>query len=103
MPMQAVALLFLEELHMEETRVAVIAVIVEDSSKAEQVNSLLHSYSEFIIGRMGIPYRERGLSIINVVLDAPADVISALSGKLGRLKGVTSKAVYAKTNNGAQG
>ncbi len=79
-----------------ETRVATVAMIIDDASCIEQVNDLLHEYSRFIIGRMGLPYRERGLNIINVVLDAPADAISALSGKLGRLRGVTAKAVYAK-------
>ena len=79
-----------------ETRVATIAMIVENAESVEEINKLLHNYSQYIIGRMGIPYRERGLNIINVVLDAPSDAISALSGKLGRLKGVTSKAVYSK-------
>ena len=71
-------------------------MIIDDSSCIEQVNDLLHEYSRYIIGRMGVPYREKGLNIINVVLDAPADSISALAGKLGRLQGVTAKAVYAK-------
>ena len=83
-----------------ETRVATIAMIVENAESAERINDLLHNYSQYIIGRMGIPYRERGLNIINVVLDAPSDVISALSGKLGRLSGVTSKAVYSKQTGG---
>lgn len=77
-------------------RVATVAMIIDDSSCIEQVNDLLHEYSRYIIGRMGVPYREKELNIINVVLDAPADAISALSGKLGRLQGVTAKAVYAK-------
>ncbi len=77
-------------------RVATVAMIIDDSSCIEQVNDLLHEYSRYIIGRMGVPYREKGLNIINVVLDAPSDAISALSGKLGRLQGVTAKAVYAK-------
>ncbi len=79
-----------------ETRVATVAMIIDDIQSVEQVNILLHEYNRFIIGRMGLPYRERGLNIINVVLDAPSDAISALSGKLGRLNGVTAKAVYAK-------
>ena len=83
-----------------ETRVATIAMIVENAESVEEINKLLHNYSQYIIGRMGIPYRERGLNIINVVLDAPSDAISALSGKLGRLKGVTSKAVYSKQTGG---
>lgn len=77
-------------------RVATVAMIIDDSSCIDQVNDLLHEYGRYIIGRMGVPYREKGLNIINVVLDAPADAISALSGKLGRLQGVTAKAVYAK-------
>ncbi len=83
-----------------ETRVATIAIIIEKADKASEVNEILHKYSEYIIGRMGIPYRERGLNIINIVLDAPADAISALSGKLGRLNGVTSKAIYSKQTGG---
>lgn len=79
-----------------ETRVATIAMIVDCEESIPELNNLLHQYSKYIIGRMGIPYRERELNIINIVLDAPNDAISALSGKLGRLKGVTSKAVYSK-------
>ena len=79
-----------------ENRVAVIAMIIDKSDSVAAVNDLLHRYSSCIIGRMGIPYRERGLNIINVVVDAPADAVSSLSGKLGRLDGVTCKAVYSK-------
>ena len=79
-----------------ETRVAVISIIVEDTDPVERLNALLHDYGPYIIGRMGLPHRERGISIIAVVLDAPNDIISALSGKIGRLPGVTSKAVYSK-------
>lgn len=77
-----------------ENRVAIISMIIENEQSVAEVNNLLHSYSEFILGRMGVPYRERGLSIISVVLDAPQDRVSALAGKLGRLAGVKSKAVY---------
>ncbi|MDE7229137.1 MAG: iron-only hydrogenase system regulator [Oscillospiraceae bacterium] len=77
-----------------ENRVAIISMIIENDSSVEQVNRLLHDYSVFIRGRMGVPYRERGLNIISVVVDAPQDSISALAGKLGRLPGVKSKAVY---------
>lgn len=77
-----------------ENRVAIISMIIENDSSVEQVNRLLHEYGAVIRGRMGIPYRERGLNIISVVVDAPQDSISALSGKLGRLSGVKSKAVY---------
>ena len=80
----------------EETRIAVIGIIVEDKEKAEEVNAILHQYSSYIIGRMGLPYHKRNMSIISVVVDADADTISALSGKLGRLPGVSSQALYTK-------
>ncbi len=80
----------------EENRVAVISMIVDNEDSAAAINSLLHDFRQYIIGRMGIPYHEKGLNIINVVLDAPMDAVSALSGRLGRLKGVTSKAVYSR-------
>ena len=79
-----------------ETRVAIIGVIVEDADAVEHLNQILHQHGEYIIGRMGIPYRERGINIISIAVDAPQDVISALSGKLGALKGVSCKAVYSK-------
>lgn len=78
---------------MAETRVAVVAVIVEKMEAAAEVNAILHEFNEYIIGRMGLPYRERRISIINIVLDAPIDKINAIAGKLGRLEGVTAKAV----------
>ena len=77
-------------------RIALVGIIVEDSAAAERINSILHDYGENIIGRMGLPYAKKKVNIISVVLDAPMDVISALSGKLGRLKGVSSKALYSK-------
>lgn len=79
-----------------ETRVAVISVIVENSESAVQVNEILHHYAAFIIGRMGLPYRQRSIHIICIVIDAPHDVISALSGKIGRLDGVVAKTAYSK-------
>ncbi len=79
-----------------ETRVAVIGIIVEEPDSAEKVNSVLHEYGGYIIGRMGIPYRQKGISIISIAVDAPQDDISALSGKLGRIRGVSVKAAYAK-------
>ena len=79
-----------------ETRIAVIAIIIEDSSSAVEINSLLHEYSTHIIGRMGIPYPSKKVSLISVAIDAPADVISALTGKLGRVNGVTVKTAYSK-------
>lgn len=78
-----------------DSRVAVIAIIVEESRSVEQLNGLLHQYRERIIGRMGVPYRQRGIQIISVAIDAPQDEISALSGKIGRLEGITAKTVYA--------
>ena len=78
-----------------ETRVAVISIIVENSESVQQVNEILHSYGEYIIGRMGIPYRQKGINIISIAIDAPQDVISALSGKIGKLKGVSSKVAYS--------
>lgn len=80
----------------KETRVAIISMIIENDNIIPEVNRLLHEYSLYIRGRMGLPYRERSLNIICIVVDAPEDSISALSGKLGRLSGVTSKAVYSK-------
>ena len=70
---------------MTETRVALLAVIVENPEIAEKMNAILHEYSEHIIGRMGIPYRRRGINVISIAMDAPPDTISALAGKLGRL------------------
>lgn len=79
-----------------ETRVALIGIIVENPDSVERLNQLLHENSRYIIGRMGIPYRERGVSIISVVVDAPANVISTLSGRLGMLPGISTKTVYSK-------
>lgn len=78
-----------------ENRVAVLAIIVRDTDAVLALNELLHRYGEHIIGRMGLPCRDRGLRLISVALDAPGDVISALSGKIGRLPGVKAKTVYA--------
>ena len=79
-----------------ETRVAVISIIVEESGCVPAINEILHSASDSIIGRMGIPYRERNISIISVVVDAAQDVISNISGRLGRLRGATVKTAYSK-------
>ena len=78
-----------------ETRVAIIGIIIEDPEAAGRINEILHEYGEYIIGRMGIPYRRRGIHIISLAVDAPHDVISALSGKLGRLEGVAAKTAYS--------
>ena len=80
----------------QETRLAVIAIVVEDSSSVADLNALLHEYSAYIIGRMGIPYPARQVSLISVAIDAPSDAISALTGKLGRLSGVTVKTAFSK-------
>ena len=74
-----------------------IGILLDDMNATEQLNAVLHAYSQYIIGRMGIPYRERGVNIISVALDAPSSEISALSGKLGMIKGMSVKVVYAKT------
>ncbi len=79
-----------------EKRVAVISIIVEESDRVNQINEILHSASDYIIGRMGIPYREKDISIISIVIDAPVNVINNVSGKLGRLSGVTAKTAYSK-------
>ncbi len=79
-----------------ENRVALIAVIVEKADSTEALNAILHEYSSCIIGRMGIPYREREIGLISVAVDAPSETVNALCGRLGKLPGVTAKAVYAK-------
>lgn len=78
-----------------ETRVAVISIIIEDSESVQAMNDILHQYSEYFIGRMGIPYRKKGINIISIAIDAPQDAISALSGKIGKLKGISSKVAYS--------
>lgn len=78
-----------------ETRVAVIAIIIENKDSIETLNHLLHEAGDYIIGRMGIPYRQKGISIISIAIDAPQDIISALSGKIGRLNGVSAKTAYS--------
>ena len=85
---------------MEENRVALLGVIVEDPESAEALNALFHQYKDYIIGRMGLPYRQRHINIISLVLDAPSDVISSLSGKVGMLPGVSCKALYSKVSHG---
>ena len=78
-----------------ESRIAVISIIVENSDSVECLNRILHEYGIYIIGRMGIPYHEKQMSIISVVMDAPQEKVSALSGKLGMIPGVSSKCLYA--------
>ncbi len=79
-----------------ETRVAIVGIIVEDGDAVEKINDLLHEYAPYIIGRMGLPYRDKNICIISIAMDAPEDIISALSGKLGRLSGVSTKTAYHK-------
>ncbi|SDA12035.1 putative iron-only hydrogenase system regulator [Ruminococcus sp. YE71] len=78
-----------------ETRIAVIAIIVKDPESAADINALLHEYDKFVIGRMGVPYRTKGVSVISIAIDAPQDKISSLTGRIGRLSGVSAKTVYA--------
>lgn len=78
-----------------ETRVAVIGIIVENPENIEQLNEILHHYSGYIIGRMGIPYKQRNINIISLAVDAPQDIISALSGKIGKIKGISAKTAYS--------
>lgn len=79
-----------------ETRVALIGIIVEDLDAVTKLNALLHEYGQYIIGRMGLPYREKEISIISVVMNAEPDIISTLAGKLGMLSGVNVKTIYSK-------
>lgn len=79
-----------------QERIALIGIIVEDMTNIEKLNELLHEHSEYIIGRMGIPYKKRNISVISVIIDAPNDVISTLTGKIGMISGISVKAVYSK-------
>ena len=78
-----------------ETRVAVMSIIVEQTETVDALNALLHDYGDYIIGRMGIPYREKGINIISIALDAPQDTLSALAGKIGNLSGISVKTALA--------
>lgn len=80
-----------------EERVALIGIVVEKYESAERLNQILHEYGKYIVGRMGIPYKEKSMNIISVAVDAPMDIISTLSGKLGMLDGVSTKTIYAKS------
>ena len=84
-----------------ETRVAVMGIIVEDDRSVELLNSALHAFGDYIVGRMGIPYREKGINVISVVIDAPQDRISALAGKIGNLPGVSVKTAYSNVTGEA--
>lgn len=82
-----------------DTRIALIGIIVENEECVEQLNRLLSEYGKYIIGRMGIPYRKKEINIISVAIDAPQDIINALSGKIGRLNGISAKTVYSNVKN----
>jgi putative iron-only hydrogenase system regulator len=84
-----------------ETRIAVMGIIVENVESVESLNSLLHGYREYIIGRMGIPYKDKGISVVSIAVDAPQDVISSLAGKVGRLDGISVKTAYSSKSYGA--
>lgn len=81
----------------ETTRIALIGIIVEEMTAATQVNHILHEYGQYIIGRMGLPYKEKGISIISVVVDAQNNIINSLSGKLGMISGISVKTMYSKS------
>ena len=83
-----------------QTRVAVMAIIVEKNESVEMLNAVLHEFGDHIIGRMGIPYRTRGINIVSIALDAPQDTISALAGKLGNIDGVNVKTAYSNVADG---
>lgn len=82
---------------MKETRIALIGIIIEEEKGITPTNQLLHEYRDYIVGRMGIPYREKDINIISIVLDAPENTISTLSGKLGMIEGISVKSMFAKT------
>jgi putative iron-only hydrogenase system regulator len=86
---------FILEVENMETRVAVMSIIVENPEAVEPLNAILHQHGEYIIGRMGIPYRKRGINIISIALDAPQNTLSALAGKIGTLPGVSVKTAYS--------
>lgn len=83
-----------------DTRVAVIGIIVENPEHIERLNRILHDYSSYIIGRMGIPYPQKKINIISLAVDAPQDIISALSGKIGRIEGISAKTAYSNVSGG---
>lgn len=85
-----------------ETRIALIGIIIQNTDSVEQLNHLLHEYGSCIIGRMGIPYQKKGVNIISVAIDAPQDVINALSGRIGRLSGISAKTVYSNVGEKKQ-
>jgi putative iron-only hydrogenase system regulator len=85
-----------ENLDKQNNRIAVVSILVTDRSVSEKVNGFLSEYGKWILGRMGIPYKEKGVSVLSVVMDAPVEITNALTGKLGRLSGVSVKALFGK-------
>ena len=85
-----------ESFDKKDNRIAVVSVLVTDRSVSDKVNGLLSEFGEWILGRMGIPYKEKGVSVLSVVMDAPVEITNALTGKLGRLSGVSVKALFGK-------
>lgn len=81
---------------MSESRVAVLSIIVEDTDRSEKLNAILHDFGEYIIGRMGIPYRAKKISVLSVVMDAPQEIVNALTGKLGMIGGITAKTLISR-------
>ena len=79
------------------SRIAILGIIIDNPDVTAQVNEILHENADYIVGRMGIPYRSRDLNIISIVIDAPADVINSMAGRIGRLNGVSAKTIYSKT------
>lgn len=85
-----------KDLEKDNNRIAVVSVLVADKSEVEKLNGILSDYGEWILGRMGIPYKEKAVSVLSIVLDAPVEITNALTGKIGRLKGVSVKALFGK-------
>ena len=79
-----------------QSRVAIIGIIVENPNSVEKLNAILHEYGEYIISRMGIPYRQKNINIISIAIDAPTDIINALTGKIGALNGISTKTAFSK-------
>lgn len=84
---------------MEGYRVAILGIIIENIESVKEVNAILHEFNEYIIGRMGLPYKQRDINIISIAVDAPCDAINTMAGKLGKLDGVSAKAVYSKLSH----
>lgn len=86
----------MEDSQVAQNRIALVGILVQDSSAVESVNAVLHEYAPYIVGRMGLPLRDRGINAISVVVDAPNNVINALTGKLGTIGGISAKALFQK-------